>query len=141
MIIIEKKLLNFSSINYNKGKQKKKKAQKDNEEMNNDMQDQSLKEDSTQPKTKGKGQSSPEPSEYHIKEEISEKYECINIENYLKTIVILKNKSIENNGMQIDGSSYSFNIYENSKKNPNGKKISKILEDLKDFRRFKERIN
>ena len=45
--------------------------------------------------------------------------------------MILKNKSIENNGIQIDGSSYSFNIYENSKKNPNGKKISKILEDLK----------
>ena len=79
-----------SFINYNKGKQKKKKAQKDNEEMNNDMQDQILKEDSTQPKTKGKGQSSPEPSEYHIKEEISEKYECINIKNYLNTTMILK---------------------------------------------------
>ena len=120
-----------SFINYNKGKQKKKKAQKDNEEMNNDMQDQSLKEDSTQPKTKGKGQSSPEPSEYHIKEEISEKYECINIKNYLNTTMILKNKSIEINDVQIDGSSYSFNIYEDSKKNPNEKKIFKILEDLK----------
>ena len=120
-----------SFINYNKGKQKKKKAQKDNEEMNNDMQDQSLKEDSTQPKTKGKGQSFPEPSEYHIKEEISEKYECINIKNYLNTTMILKNKSIEINDVQIDGSSYSFNIYEDSKKNPNEKKIFKILEDLK----------
>ena len=120
-----------SFINYNKGKQKKKKAQKDNEEMNNDMQEQSLKEDSTQPKTKGKGQSSPEPSEYHIKEEISEKYECINIKNYLNTTMILKNKSIEINDVQIDGSSYSFNIYEDSKKNPNEKKIFKILEDLK----------
>lgn len=121
----------------NKGKFGKKKFKKEKYDLNNDMQDSINIETSTKSKTSKRGQSILETSEYHIKEESSEKYEDIIIKSNLKITMTLKNKSIEVNDIQIDESGYNINYLKNMKEKVSNEsnsfenKIFNILDDLK----------